>query len=250
LRLPFRDENHVLDVIHRIVTPLGLELNENTPLISGTLPNGSVVYASLPPASVHGPTLSVLCKELTQLKVLPDWHVCYRQGDTPPTFRNEGAPDLRDFCLCVRVPTDSWSVNLSQRLSARSFRGKTVRFSGATKMENLETSSTNNDVEFAKEKRPYRTIRAWAGRQNQQKCWSAEAQEDVATEVVGDGWRYFACTLAVPSEALDLELILSLKSGFISKVKNLSFEVVSNEKKEGSGSRLRLPKNLSLHLPT
>jgi hypothetical protein len=147
LRLPFRDEGHVLDVIYRIVRPLGLDLSASSPSVSGRLPNGRAVYASVPPASVHGPMLSILCQELTRLDVLPDWHVGYRSGDQPPVFKNEGASGQEDFCLSVTVPTESYSVNLSQRLSARSFRGKTVRFAGATKVQPLESNDASHEAD-------------------------------------------------------------------------------------------------------
>jgi hypothetical protein len=248
VRLPFRDEGHVLDVINRIVLPLGLgKLNETNPIVSGRLPNGTAVYASVPPLSVHGPTLTLLCQELDYLDVLPEWRVSSKRGDHLPLFTNEGSPGEENFCLCVNMPVDSSSVGLYQRLSARSFRGKTIRFSGAIKAEELP-ADTDNELEISNHCLPYATIRAWAGRQNQQKCWNAKDDEEIVARAASDGWHHFSRALVVPQEALGLEIFLALRGGCISKVKDLSFEVVSKERKEVVGSRLRLPKNLSLRL--
>ena len=244
LRLPFRDEGHVLDVINRILVPLGFDLSESNPSISGKLPNGNAIYATVPPVSVHGPTLSILCKELIPLDVLPHWNVCYRDGDQPPVFSNESAPGQDDFRLCVAVPADSGFVQLTQLVPARSLRGKTVRFAGAVEVENLPNLDEDQEVDISTGYLPYMSLKSWAGRQNQQKC--CYSKTELSWQVPKNGWHNFSCTLIVPREALNLEIFFSLNTSCISKIKNLSFEIVANEKKEVFSSRLRLPKNLIL----
>ena len=56
---PFRDDEHLLEVINAIVTPLGRRLDEDIPLVDARLPDGSRVNAAIPPASVDGPVLTI-----------------------------------------------------------------------------------------------------------------------------------------------------------------------------------------------
>jgi pilus assembly protein CpaF len=55
----FRDDEHVLRIIDKIVTPLGRSVNEATPMVDARLPDGSRVNAVVPPISFRGPTLTI-----------------------------------------------------------------------------------------------------------------------------------------------------------------------------------------------
>lgn len=55
----FRDEEHVLDIMTRIVAPLGRRIDQSSPCVDGRLPDGSRVHAVIPPVAVRGPTLTV-----------------------------------------------------------------------------------------------------------------------------------------------------------------------------------------------
>lgn len=67
--IQFEDEQHLLDTIEKIYLPHGLQLNEKTPVLSATLPNGSKVEAAIPPASKFGSTLTIDLSTV-QLKML------------------------------------------------------------------------------------------------------------------------------------------------------------------------------------
>jgi pilus assembly protein CpaF len=56
---PFRDDEHVLEVINAIVTPLGRRVDESTPMVDARLSDGSRVNAVIPPISLTGPTLTI-----------------------------------------------------------------------------------------------------------------------------------------------------------------------------------------------
>lgn len=55
----FEDNDHVLRVIDRIVSPLGRRIDESQPLVDARLPDGSRVNAIIPPLALNGPTLTI-----------------------------------------------------------------------------------------------------------------------------------------------------------------------------------------------
>lgn len=57
--LKFRDNEHVLHVIEKIVAPLGRRIDESSPMVDARLPDGSRVNAIIPPLALNGPTLTI-----------------------------------------------------------------------------------------------------------------------------------------------------------------------------------------------
>ena len=55
----FRDEQHLLQVIDRIVAPLGRRVDESMPYVDARLPDGSRVNVIIRPLSVRGPALTI-----------------------------------------------------------------------------------------------------------------------------------------------------------------------------------------------
>ncbi|HMP01513.1 MAG TPA: CpaF family protein [Gemmatales bacterium] len=55
----FRDNEHLLEVILRIVARVGRRVDEASPMVDARLPDGSRVNAIIPPLSLRGPTLSI-----------------------------------------------------------------------------------------------------------------------------------------------------------------------------------------------
>ncbi|MBO8126924.1 MAG: CpaF family protein [Firmicutes bacterium] len=55
----FRDDNHVLQVIDKIVSPLGRRIDESSPMVDARLPDGSRVNAIIPPLALNGPTITI-----------------------------------------------------------------------------------------------------------------------------------------------------------------------------------------------
>ena len=55
----FNDDNHVLQVIDRIILPLGRRVDEDNPTVDARLPDGSRVNAVVPPVSIDGPTITI-----------------------------------------------------------------------------------------------------------------------------------------------------------------------------------------------
>ncbi|TDL73871.1 CpaF family protein [Rhodococcus qingshengii] len=55
----FIDNNHVLRVIERIVSPIGRRIDESSPMVDARLPDGSRVNAIIPPLALKGPSLTI-----------------------------------------------------------------------------------------------------------------------------------------------------------------------------------------------
>jgi pilus assembly protein CpaF len=55
----FRDDEHVLNVIDRIITPLGRHVDETSPRVDARLPDGSRVNAIIRPLSLVGPVITI-----------------------------------------------------------------------------------------------------------------------------------------------------------------------------------------------
>ena len=57
--IKFRDDNHVMHTIDKIITPLGRRIDESSPMVDARLPDGSRVNAIIPPLAIKGPTITI-----------------------------------------------------------------------------------------------------------------------------------------------------------------------------------------------
>jgi len=55
----FKDDNHLMQIIDRIVSRVGRRIDESSPMVDARLPDGSRVNAIIPPLSIDGPHLSI-----------------------------------------------------------------------------------------------------------------------------------------------------------------------------------------------
>ncbi|MCM8710237.1 CpaF family protein [Clostridium sp. SYSU_GA19001] len=55
----FKNDNHVLHVIKKIVAPIGRRIDESSPMVDARLPNGSRVNAIIPPLAIDGPSITI-----------------------------------------------------------------------------------------------------------------------------------------------------------------------------------------------
>jgi pilus assembly protein CpaF len=55
----FKDDNHLVRIIERIVSRVGRRIDESCPMVDARLPDGSRVNAVIPPIAIDGPSLSI-----------------------------------------------------------------------------------------------------------------------------------------------------------------------------------------------
>jgi len=55
----FDDNNHVLQIIDRIILPLGRRIDPDSPTVDARLPDGSRVNAVIPPVAIDGPSITI-----------------------------------------------------------------------------------------------------------------------------------------------------------------------------------------------
>ena len=65
----FRDDNHLLQIIDRIVSKVGRRVDESSPYVDARLADGSRVNAIIPPIAIDGPVLSIRRFGLDPLKM-------------------------------------------------------------------------------------------------------------------------------------------------------------------------------------
>ncbi|PWT77117.1 MAG: hypothetical protein C5B60_03200, partial [Chloroflexi bacterium] len=68
--IKFRDDDHVMHIIERIISPLGRRCDEASPYVDARLPDGSRVNAVIPPISLVGPVLTI--RKFAKTPLQPD----------------------------------------------------------------------------------------------------------------------------------------------------------------------------------
>ena len=57
--IKFRDNDHLMQIIDKIVSIIGRRIDESSPMVDARLPDGSRVNVIIPPLSIDGPILSI-----------------------------------------------------------------------------------------------------------------------------------------------------------------------------------------------
>ena len=93
----FVDQDHVLNIVDRIVRPLGKTANARTPLVDGRLPDGSRVNIVIPPLALNGPSMSI--RKFFQKKLEAEALVEFGSMTEPMRIFLEAAVKARMNCI-------------------------------------------------------------------------------------------------------------------------------------------------------
>jgi pilus assembly protein CpaF len=88
----FSSDQQLMNVIERIVMPLGRRIDEKTPYVDARLPDGSRVHAIIPPLALKGPTVTI--------RKFPKYRITYKDLVKFGSMTDEVADFLR---LCVEA---------------------------------------------------------------------------------------------------------------------------------------------------
>jgi len=58
-RIHFRDDDHIMRIVQRIIAPLGRRVDESSPYVDARLPDGSRVNVIIPPIAYEGPVITI-----------------------------------------------------------------------------------------------------------------------------------------------------------------------------------------------
>lgn len=59
VQLSFKDDQHLMQIIDRIVSRVGRRVDESSPMVDARLPDGSRVNVIIPPLAIDGPSVSI-----------------------------------------------------------------------------------------------------------------------------------------------------------------------------------------------
>jgi pilus assembly protein CpaF len=90
----FRDDDHIMLLIDKIVSPLGRRIDESSPMVDARLPDGSRVNAIIPPLAVKGPSITI--RKFSKRPLTDEDLVRY--GTITP-----GMVDLMRACVACRL---------------------------------------------------------------------------------------------------------------------------------------------------
>src|SRR6202165_5506392 len=111
----FRDSQHLLRIIDKIVSQVGRRVDESTPMVDARLSDGSRVNAIIPPLAVDGPLLSI--RRFSTDKLMPP-DLVDRRATTPGMMQLLEAAVKARLNIIVAGGTGSGKTTLLNALSA------------------------------------------------------------------------------------------------------------------------------------
>src|SRR5262245_42535544 len=111
----FRDDQHLLRIIDKIVSQVGRRIDESTPMVDARLSDGSRVNAIIPPLAVDGPLLSI--RRFSTDKLMPP-DLVYRWALSPRMMELLEAAVKARLNIIIAGGTGAGKTTLLNALSA------------------------------------------------------------------------------------------------------------------------------------
>jgi pilus assembly protein CpaF len=110
----FKDDNHLMHIIDKIVSAVGRRVDESTPMVDARLADGSRVNVIIPPLAVDGPHMSI--RRFGHIPITADNLLGY-QTITPPMLEVLKAAVQARLNICVSGGTGAGKTTLLNVLS-------------------------------------------------------------------------------------------------------------------------------------
>jgi pilus assembly protein CpaF len=111
----FRDDQHLLRIIDKIVSQMGRRIDESTPMVDARLSDGSRVNAIIPPLAIDGPVLSI--RRFSTDKLMPA-DLVDRKAMTPAMMELLEAAVRAKLNIIIAGGTGAGKTTLLNALSA------------------------------------------------------------------------------------------------------------------------------------
>lgn len=111
----FRDDEHLMQIIDRIVAGVGRRIDESSPMVDARLSDGSRVNAIIPPLAIDGPCLSIRKFGYTPMKLS---NLLERQSITPEIIEYLKGVVVSKLNLLISGGTGGGKTTLLNILSA------------------------------------------------------------------------------------------------------------------------------------
>ncbi len=111
----FRDDQHLLRIIDKIVSQVGRRIDESTPMVDARLSDGSRVNAIIPPLAIDGPVLSI--RRFSTDKLMPQ-DLVDRKAMTPGMMELLEAAVRAKLNIIIAGGTGAGKTTLLNALSA------------------------------------------------------------------------------------------------------------------------------------
>lgn len=119
----FKDNDHLKNIIERIVSKVGRRIDEKSPMVDARLPDGSRVNAIIPPLAIDGPSLSIrrFKKDAGTIEALLRW------GSMSKEMADVLQAAVRARCnIIISGGTGAGKTTLLNSLSARIPAGERI----------------------------------------------------------------------------------------------------------------------------
>jgi hypothetical protein len=134
--LSFESETHLRDIIVRFLRSMNLQISEDKPMVEGRLPDGMFpydgrVYATFPPATIHGPTLSIVVmpkwNSNSESPELRGWEAACNGDLSTYEFTSEPSSHSARIRALGNASPNSWAT-VCQAVRGYGYRGTMLRF--------------------------------------------------------------------------------------------------------------------------
>lgn len=135
----FKSERQLAQAIEAYLKGMGVTSIKNSPMLSQKLSSGAQIYATFPPVTLAGPTLTVIkasCWDQTRFENVTGWAIASRDDLSMYEFRVEKIGDTNAaYILATEKAIEDAGGCIYQGIRGFGYRGGKIRLSAAIKTD-------------------------------------------------------------------------------------------------------------------